>query len=900
MSNEPQQTTELDRTELPIERGFPIERVNEIAEKESRAGMHYRPIYTMHKWWARRLGCVFRTIALYTLLSDADADDVSVRHPATGQPATLAELDLGEYDDLQSVIDSVSQADPEPLWNLYTKDVTVEGKRVLDPFMGGGTSLVETSRFGADADGYDLNPVAWFVTKKEIEAGETDLAELEAGFEEVEERVAEELKSYYRTPCPHADGEGDENHQADAMYYFWTKELDCTACGSTVSLFNDYRIGKGRYENKGKYNVLCPDCESIVLVDDWQSDSTCSECGHEFVPKEGTAGGGDYACGECGQKYDMTEAIGEQDGFSLRLYAVEYYCPTCDKRKDMGKSDVKGYKPVEDADIELFERAQEEWSEAEELREYVPDYDIRLGIKTDSSQFEGNITGGHSLLRQGYTKWTDMFNERQLLCLAKLLRAIDEMDNQNVKEYLLLAFSNIIRTNSMMMPYDNSRNGIVNLFKSNSFDPPQRPCEGNLWGAKYGRGTFQSIWEMIERGVKYAQGPTDRYIQDDETLETNSFGTSIGENTTVQRGDARTIDAENEYDAIITDPPYYNNIIYSELSDYFYVWQKLLLEDEYDSFDTDHTPRAESIVSNPAEDKGVEEFEDELKQAFSAIERALKDDGTLAFTYHHSDSESWGELLEALCEVGFEVAAAYPISADIQKFTKGEAVSFDIIVVARPATERTPTSWDSLKRDIYNTAKDTHKQLDENRDLSRGDVGVIEMGECFREYSKHHGKVHRGSDVMSAKEVVGEIYGIIQEASDTGVIEVFIDLLDEDDPSYDDVNKHCKTANTTPEELKDMKLYNTDDGFALGTWDNEKRQAYIQERANGESGSDGLTALDKIQFMRYRYEKGKSIQNYADKWGVDNELRKLAGDMADATGDETYERVFGDGDLTNY
>ena len=605
MSQNPQQTSE--RTELPIERGFPIERVNEIAQKESRAGMHYRPIYTMHKWWARRLGCVFRTIALYTLLDDAD--DATVRHPGTGQEATLGELGLGEYDDLQDVLDSVSQADPEALWKLYTKDVTVEDKKILDPFMGGGTSLVETSRFGAEATGYDLNPVAWFVTKKEIEAGETDLADLEAGFEQVEEAIADELKSYYRTPCPNGD------HDADAMYYFWTKELDCTSCDATVSLFNDYRIGKGRYENKGKYNVLCPDCGSIVLTDDWQSESTCTDCGHEFVPKEGNVSGSKYTCRECGQKYGITDAIGEQDGFDLRLYAVEYYCPTCDERKDMGKSDVKGYKSTEEADRELFEQAEAEWAEADELREYVPSEEIPHGAITASSSISGNDVFDH-----GYEKWSDMFNERQLLCLAKLLRAIDGVDEQNVKEYLLLAFSQSLKFNGDMTSYQAGRNHPNHVFKTNSFDPAHRPNEGNVWGAEYGMGAFTSTYEMVSSGIEYANSPTERHVnKNGQTDQTAAFNRQIGNKANVFQGDAREINSNNEYDAVITDPPYYNNIVYSEVSDYFYVWQKVLLEDKYDGFDMAHTPRAESIVSNPAEGKGAIEFEDELKQAFGRV-----------------------------------------------------------------------------------------------------------------------------------------------------------------------------------------------------------------------------------------------------------------------------------------
>jgi hypothetical protein len=152
---------------------------------------------------------------------------------------------------------------------------------------------------------------------------------------------------------------------------------------------------------------------------------------------------------------------------------------------------------------------------------------------------------------------------------------------------------------------------------------------------------------------------------------------------------------------------------------------------------------------------------------------------------------------------------------------------------------------------------------------------------------------------MSAKEVVQEIYGIIQEASDIGVEDVFIDLLDTDNVSYDDVNKLSRGTNAAPEDLKEMCLYNQDDGFELGTWDNEKRRAYIQERVNGDGG-DHLSNLDKLQFLRYRYEKGQAVQNYVEKWDVDDDLRELAGRLADVTGDDTYTRVLGDRDITSY
>lgn len=861
-----------ERKELPIERGFPIERINEIGEKEGRAKRWYRPIYTMHKWWARRLGCVFRSVSLYSLLDDPDK--VEVHEP--GENGTLGDFG-GGHSDIEDLIENVDMADPESLWGLYPKDVRIGDKRILDPFMGGGTSLVEASRFGVEADGYDLNPVAWFTTKKELDAGQTDIEKIEAAFEQVKEDVSDEILDYYKTPCPNGD------HDADVMYNFWVKEVDCVSCGHDVPLFKDYRVAKGRYENDGKYNVLCPDCGSVILADDWHEECTCSECANVFIPEEGNVSRGKYSCPGCGQKYGITDAIQEQDGYDLRLYGVEYYCPDCDEQ-GRAKSELKGYKPVEKADRELFEKAQREWEESIELHGYIPDEELPPGHM---------ISERNPVFDHGYSDWEDMYNQRQLLCLSTLLKRIGEVEDQNCREFLLLAFSDMLRTNTMMSSYQFSANKSNHIFKTNSFDPPNQPCEGNIWGTEYGMGTFESIWDMVISGVEYANAPTERYIMDGDTQETLPFAQPIGENTTVHQGDMRLLDAENEYDAVITDPPYYDNIIYSEVSDFFYVWQKILLEDEYEGFDQEKTPRAESIVANPYLGKGSEEFESELHEAFSAIRKALKEDGVLTFTYHHSDSESWGELLESLCDVGFEITATYPVSADTQKFIGGETVSFDIIIVARPAGDRQPVSWNSLRRKIVRTAKQTHQRLTENRELSEGDIGVIEMGRAFHEYSKHHGEVQRDGEVMSAKEVVDEIYGIIQQGSDIGEVDVFLDLLEMDDPTYNDLNMLTRGTSANPDEMKHMLLYRMDGGeFILGTWEDEKRLAYVQERVNGD-GDNGLTPLEKAQFLRHRYEHGKSIQNYLEKWTVSDDIRELCGELADASGDDVYRRILG-------
>ncbi|MDS0300940.1 DNA methyltransferase [Halogeometricum sp. S1BR25-6] len=751
--------------------------------------------------------------------------------------------------------------------------------------MGGGTTLVEASRFGIESTGYDLNPVAWFITKKEIDAGKTNSQELQSAFDRVKDDVADDILQYYKTPCPNVDGE----HDADVMYNFWVKEVNCVSCDSDVPLYRDFRIASGRYENDDKENVLCPDCESVILVDDWRGESTCAECGFEFNPEDGNVDYGDYICPACAQKYPVTDAIEDQGGFDLRLFAVEYYCPHC-AEQGRTKSEVKGYKSAQAADHDLFEAAKTDWENADDLRQYIPDKPIRPGWSTDANQFEGSMSGNGNLPRHGYHDWTDMYNERQLLCISSLIKSISRIEKQNIKEYLFLSISGVMHYHSTFCSYNRGYNKIADTFKTNRMNPSLAPVENNVWGGEYGAGTFLSSFSMVQSAIEYARNPTERIIDNGETHETSHFSQPIGGSASVFQGDAKNIDGEDEYQAVITDPPYYNNVLYSELSDYFYVWLKPMLESEYECFRSEHTPRTDSIVVNPASNKDETDFEAELRQAFEKIRRALKDDGVLVFTYHHSGSESWGELLQALCNEEFEITATYPVQSDINKFTKGETVEFDIVIVARPTESRMPISWNTLRRNIHRAATQVQEKLEENRNLSSGDIGVIEMGQAFYEYSKHHNEVYRAGEIMSAKDVVDAIYGIIQSGN-RGEEEVYIDLLEESRPTYSDLNKHLKRSDASEELMREMCLFRTDSTeFQLLNWRDEKRQAYAQSKVQEDNGD--LTDLDKAHFLRYRYEQGKSTGEYLERWDI-TELQELCEGLAEATSDDTYLKMLG-------
>lgn len=239
--NAPDQVTtaaEAVRTAAPraIEVGFPIVEINRLAEPERNS---FKPIYQMHKWFARRASCVFRAILLGALKPAIKLD---------GTPTDL----MAEF------------------YKNHSDDLDTQGKVVLDPFMGGGTTVVEALRLGCKAIGIDLNPVAWFVVKTEIEPME--LPALQAAYERLAARpvtwnngkpLRDTLLDLYKTEI--APG-----IEADVIYTFWVKHAICTdqSCKKEVPLFKDWLVAQKAVSVRYWRDVTCPECSKSF---DWET-----------------------------------------------------------------------------------------------------------------------------------------------------------------------------------------------------------------------------------------------------------------------------------------------------------------------------------------------------------------------------------------------------------------------------------------------------------------------------------------------------------------------------------------------------------------------------------------------------------------------------------------------------
>ncbi len=831
-----------------IEHDFPIEQLNPLARREANAK---RAIAMLHKWWARRVGCVFRTMILASLIPEEEWR----RLDEEVQPADI---------DAWTALYYREHPKANPLIVKYLKD-----KVVLDPFMGGGTTIVEALRLGCKVIGVDVNPVAWFIVKKSVEP--VDLEALDAAFERLKKEVAPDILKYYRTPCPSQTSEVLETsevyHQADVMYVFWVKKVQCTNCGRDTRLFSSFRLATKTItlpdgSRQARDFVVCPYCYWVGDVKAGTRSMVCPDCGRQFHPREGWAGGGKFTCEHCGH-VDKTVEWVRRTGRAPEheMFALEYWCPR----------HGRGYKGVEEADRELYRQACREF-EKEKASLPLPEGDIPAEGRSDPRP-----------ISYGMTHWTDLFNARQLLGLGRLLRAIKQIEDRAVRELMVVTLSDCARANNMLCTYEFAYRKLAPLFVFHAFRIPDPAVENNVWGTEYGRGPFSSCFDKTRRAVEWAQSPREvstggRLSMTDEAVASLAVRPSAVVNgasrawLTARSAEDLSFLPSGAVDAVITDPPYYGNVQYAELSDFFYVWLRAGLKDDYPEFIPLVVPKESEIVVNQKADKTDEHFRRGLLRSFQECQRVLKDSGIMAFTFHHEEPKAWGAVLEAVLEASFHIKAVWTVHSEGRQGAHGAGIRFDTIVVCRKRLEEpAPAAWGTLQDRIVAAVKDELRRLlEDGAALSSEDVFVITMGKALSVYSGYYPNVLHDGQPVRLTQAIEDIEALVDEQIDTYygmVVPTWLDALSRVYLQHlarravvtrDGLVKVCRTRGLDFGELEEMHYIER--GKRSGEYRvllPQKRVDWLEEQL--EKGYD-LSPLDRAHYLYALYKANRSLR----------------------------------------
>jgi len=678
-----------------IDEWFPTGEVGVESVRERSASSALPPLYFLHVWFARRPLVASRAAVLASILPPDttreeflkllgiphDKDVVAAAEKLAWAKANKVKLSENPFDWERAFKYTPPQPQLDALREKISRFWGRDRILVLDPMAGGGSIPYEALRLGLDVVAGELNPVAYIVLKATLEYPvkfrERLLPAVKEFCEEVHRRAKSELEEFF----PKKAGES-------VYAYLWARTVKCPSCGLVIPLSPNWWLVR---EEK-------PTDVAVKLVVAEDNDT----CTFEIVsnpkakgldPDKGTDVGKSARCPRCRTTVDseFVKREAQEGRMGHQLYAVSV--------KVSGKWTFRA--PTKE-DLDAVEKAQFE------LNKRLPSFKSK-GYILDEQYYKGY---SDRCYEYGIRKWSDFFNPRQLLThltyLEKFLevkrellsKAASEEDREFYKAvitYGALVFDTCVDYNSILTRWRPTRQMIAGSMAVQAFPFKSSYAEWDhskmLWS-----WSLEKVLDALEEIIKLLPDKTG--------------------NVSVYCGDAASIPLpDKSVDCIVVDPPYYENVMYSEVSDFFYVWLKRLIGDLYpEAFQYELTPKEEEAVANPARFKGVKKakelankhYESKIEACFREMKRVLRDDGVMTVMFTHRKAEAWASLAKALINAGFTFEASWPIATEPgQKFGKmGKGVlKYTVLLRCRKRITDKKGLWEEVKEELLEEAE---------------------------------------------------------------------------------------------------------------------------------------------------------------------------------------------------
>ena len=707
-----------------IERWLPIAEIGIESTRERTPMTPFPAPNRLHVWWARRPLVASRAAVLASLLP-ADADrgqflhvlgihgDPVAAHLTISQARRTGIRVANPYNYDRAFNHSPDRSDVE--WIARTHTQSLQAVSLLDPTAGGGSIPFEAIRLGLKPYANDLNPVATLIMKATVEWPLCLPTTLTAEFEELTQGWRERIDASLCDFFVQQDGP-----KRIDLTYLWARTVTCPYCDGLVPLSPNWRLAPGGAGVRLVPRVGGgPGSEGRVCT--FEVVETAAE------QSAGTVSRGAGACPypDCGRVIDseviksqaQTGRMGEQLYAVVYKERVEYRTKTGRIREKW----VRGYRaPCTEDDNSAEVRAQ--------LAEKLPEWEALDMVPSERFPETSN---DDRPIQYGMPLWRDLFSPRQLLCHGTSVEVFREMfdadrDADRLDEvrkaaygYLALSLDKLRDYNSRMTRWHANREVMVNTFDRHdfAFKWPYAEMAPLISGLGYDwaiRQTAKCIGELVA-----LVRPDARTAQADllDGVDREAATPPPPVTITCKPGDSLDHIQDGAIDAVVMDPPYYDNVMYAELSDFFYVWLKRTAGHVFpELFRRQLTDKENEAVANPAkfrDEQGArtrvgkasgsaavrrpqsaralagKDYQERMAAIFGECRRVLKPEGIMTLMFTHKATGAWDALTKGLIEAGFTITASWPINTEAEgslHIKDKAAANSTIFLVCRPRT----------------------------------------------------------------------------------------------------------------------------------------------------------------------------------------------------------------------
>ncbi len=522
--------------------------------------------------------------------------------------------------------------------------------------------------------------------------------------------------------------------------------------------------------------LFCPYCQTV-----WQyrgnlpQNVRCPSCRSAYYPREGNVQRDWYTCPFCGSR-DKVQYTSPAEAAEKRIpvlpFALEGYCAYCHQQKNqthdclLHQTGGRFFKKISTKDFSHFLTVSQLWGEQQQNLDF-PVSEIVSGKET------------RILLEHQYFYWFQLFNARQLLSLATLLRAISEESDKKSRQILLTAFLLTLESNNIFTVFDRKRHRIKGIFDEKPFIVPYRYTEGNLWGIEGEEGSFSYHVAQLKQRLKSFQA--DRHEQTASPIP--GFQNNIW---------CSSISSQNlqnylpPVDVIVSEIPPPIDTLFMEWSDFYYVWLRLALKNEYTFFNPEHVHRIENINFLDRSRAKTNKYFAQLKEILRKCSVALKPEGLALFILPDQRESFWPALTETIFQAGFTVDFIWPVSPAMPASSSLPRAGFDKVILGCRNLEELPVensiNWKnsiiSLQQVLQNEFSKFQAGNDDPRKSNQAFQRFILLGQGFREISKIYKILQKSPFPIRLRKLFQLVYLNIDRVlhPENGLPEILFDM----------------------------------------------------------------------------------------------------------------------------